>query len=178
MTDKSTATLLGKMGPLNQYRPGGHHPIHIGDQLSDRYTVFNKLGWCSASTVWLAIDHDNNDACVVVCVSKASAADVYAQELMSKMQHLKSRDNEHAGKKNLLFPHDSFTLSGPNGTHFCVVMTFEGQTVSRATNRAKGIKTRPLPFAQAKRAVLDLGNAVSYMHSLQMTHNGECEVQQ
>jgi serine/threonine-protein kinase SRPK3 len=168
---------MEKMEPLEKYRSGGYHPIHIGDQLTDRFTVFNKLGWGSASTVWLAKDRDNDDACVVVSVSKASASEVYAKELMPQMLYLKSGNDEHAGKKNLLFPHDSFSISGPNGNHFCVVMTFEGQTVSRATNRAKGPETRPLPLAQAKRAVLDLGNAISYMHSLQMTHNGECEAQ-
>lgn len=176
MAEPSTAVLLGKIEPLQKYGPGGYHPIHIGDQLSNRFTVIDKLGWGSASTVWLAKDNENDDACVVVSVSKASAAEVYAKELMPKMQYLRSGDDEHAGKKSLLFPHDSFSISGPNGIHFCLVMTFEGQTVSRATNRAKGSETRPLPLAQAKKAVLDLGNAISYMHSMQITHNGECGI--
>jgi serine/threonine protein kinase len=174
MATSNITTSLEKIEPLEAYRPGGYHPIHIGDQLSDRFTVIDKLGWGSASTVWLTKDHDNDDACVVVSVSKASVATLYDKELMPKTLYLLSGNDAHPGKKNLLFPHDSFLITGPNGTHFCLVMSFEGQTVSRATNRARGSATNPLPISQAKRAVVDLGNAISYMHMMRMTHNGEC----
>ncbi|KAL2871721.1 uncharacterized protein BJX67DRAFT_167866 [Aspergillus lucknowensis] len=38
------------------YRPGGYHPVSIGDCLSDRYDVVHKLGFGSYSTTWLARD--------------------------------------------------------------------------------------------------------------------------
>lgn len=172
MTDADMTPLLGNIEPLDEYRLGGYHPIHIGDQLSERFTVLDKLGWGSASTVWLAKDRENKDACVVVSVSKASAESLYRKELMPKMQYLQTGDDAHKGKKNILFPLDSFSISGPNGSHFCVVMPFEGQTISRATNRGQGPETRPFSLPQAKKAVLDLGNAITYMHSMSITHSG------
>jgi serine/threonine-protein kinase SRPK3 len=39
------------------YRPGGYHPVSIGDSFSNnRYIVVRKLGWGEFSTVWLARD--------------------------------------------------------------------------------------------------------------------------
>jgi hypothetical protein len=32
--------------PLHRYKPGGYHPIHLGDSLkSGRYQILHKLGW-------------------------------------------------------------------------------------------------------------------------------------
>ena len=43
--------------PLHRYRPGGHHPVHLGDKFKDdRYKIVYKLGWGGYSTVWLAKD--------------------------------------------------------------------------------------------------------------------------
>jgi len=43
---------------LEDYRPGGYHPVSIGDEFnSSRYVVVRKLGWGHFSTVWLARDN-------------------------------------------------------------------------------------------------------------------------
>ena len=43
--------------PLQRYRAGGYHPVHIGDLFDGgRYRVENKLGWGAYGTVWLAKD--------------------------------------------------------------------------------------------------------------------------
>lgn len=173
MNVDSSLALLEKTEPLSEYAPGGYHPIHIGARLNEgQYTIVNKLGWGAHSTVWLATDASNNDACVVISISKSKTADSYRANLLTKMDYLKTGDDTHPGKRNLLFPKGSFAVTGPNGEHFCLIMGFEGQTISRATNRAQGSATRPLPLSQAKRAVLDLGNGIQYMHSMGMTHNG------
>ena len=42
---------------FNAYRPGGFHPVALGDTLKgDRYNIQHKLGWGGFSTVWLARD--------------------------------------------------------------------------------------------------------------------------
>jgi hypothetical protein len=39
---------------LEDYRPGGYHPVRIGDDFNDgRYTIVRKLGWGHFSTVWI-----------------------------------------------------------------------------------------------------------------------------
>lgn len=43
--------------PIQRYRQGGYHPVHLGDQFKEgRYQVIHKLGWGGYSTVWLARD--------------------------------------------------------------------------------------------------------------------------
>lgn len=44
---------------LSRYRPGGYHPVCLGDAFKNgRYTVYHKLGWGGYSTVWLANDRE------------------------------------------------------------------------------------------------------------------------
>jgi serine/threonine protein kinase len=50
-------SVAAKEEPFELYRPGGYHPVHIGDTLChSRYTIIRKLGWGQYSTVWLAKD--------------------------------------------------------------------------------------------------------------------------
>jgi serine/threonine-protein kinase SRPK3 len=43
--------------PLENYRPGGYHPVGLGDTFDGgRFSVIRKLGWGQYSTVWLAKD--------------------------------------------------------------------------------------------------------------------------
>jgi non-specific serine/threonine protein kinase len=42
---------------VEQYRPGGYHPVHLGDVFNNgQYKVIRKLGNGSYSTVWFARD--------------------------------------------------------------------------------------------------------------------------
>lgn len=42
---------------IEDYRPGGFHPVHFGDLLyNGQYEIIRKLGYGSFSTVWLAKD--------------------------------------------------------------------------------------------------------------------------
>ena len=44
------------------YRAGGYHPVSVGDRYgpNGRYVVEEKLGWGHFSTVWLALDTEND----------------------------------------------------------------------------------------------------------------------
>ena len=43
--------------PPFRYRPGGFHPVHLGDTFKEgRYRVIHKLGHGGFSTIWLARD--------------------------------------------------------------------------------------------------------------------------
>lgn len=51
--------LLYSQEKLSKYRPGGYHPVSLGDTFKDgRYEIHHKLGWGGFSTVWLAHDKE------------------------------------------------------------------------------------------------------------------------
>lgn len=41
---------------IYDYEPGGHHPVHLGDLLHQRYKVIHKLGSGGYANVWLCRD--------------------------------------------------------------------------------------------------------------------------
>ena len=54
----NTSVLTEDEEDLEDYRPGGYHPVNIGDEFSNgRYVIVRKLGWGHFSTVWLARDN-------------------------------------------------------------------------------------------------------------------------
>ncbi|KAM7212788.1 hypothetical protein V8F06_011823 [Rhypophila decipiens] len=59
---------------LEDYRPGGYHPIQIDDRLGPnrRYRIVHKLGHGTFSTAWLAVD-DLTSSYVAVKVCTADA---------------------------------------------------------------------------------------------------------
>ena len=56
---------------LEYYKPGGYHPILIGDRLNGRYRIVHKLGYGSFSTTWLARDQQSSNFVAI----KVGAAD-------------------------------------------------------------------------------------------------------
>lgn len=43
--------------PIDRYRPGGYHPIELGQVLKNgRYKILHKIGWGGFSTTWAARD--------------------------------------------------------------------------------------------------------------------------
>lgn len=54
----TTSVMTEDEEDLEDYRPGGYHPVNIGDEFnSGRYLIVRKLGWGHFSTVWLARDN-------------------------------------------------------------------------------------------------------------------------
>ena len=56
---------------MSEYKPGGYHPVVIGERYLNRYTVIQKLGWGQFSTVWLAKDNVTNNY-VALKIQKSS----------------------------------------------------------------------------------------------------------
>ena len=40
----------------DEYRPGGFHPVYIGDVYAEKYKILNKIGYGVYSTVWIVQD--------------------------------------------------------------------------------------------------------------------------
>ncbi|PSR79707.1 hypothetical protein BD289DRAFT_491750, partial [Coniella lustricola] len=113
--------------PLHRYQLGGYHPIALGDILHNgRYKILHKLGWGGYSTTWAAKDKVTK-LHVAVKISVSSAEDCRENEVLRAISSLPS---DHPGRFYVNQMLDQFTLTGPNGTHNCLVLELLGPNVA------------------------------------------------
>ncbi|WEW56963.1 serine/threonine protein kinase [Emydomyces testavorans] len=154
---------------LDYYVPGGYHPVMIGDELCmGRYVIAHKLGFGRSATTWLAEDR-RQSRLVALKISTAESAE-RTQELQILLQLAKAKTRSKLPGKtiiqNLL---DSFTLSGPNGTHQCLVMDAARISIHEAKDAAYH-RLLHLPAARAIASQLILG--LQFIHSQGIVHGG------
>ncbi|EFQ97386.1 CMGC/SRPK protein kinase [Nannizzia gypsea CBS 118893] len=145
---------------LERYKPGGYHPVLIGDVLHSRYQVVHELGYGTYSTVWLAYDQQRAAYSVVkICTADAPLREV---EILHRLT--KYRPNTQPGLAILPTIQDDFEIQGPNGRHRCYV----SQTASCSVADAKFCCFFKIPVARAVVAQMIL--AVEYIHSHGYVH--------
>ncbi|KAM7186345.1 Protein kinase-like domain containing protein [Rhypophila sp. PSN 637] len=116
--------------PLSEYRPGGYHPTHLGDNLGPRddltrYTVLHKLGHSHTKTYTIWLCRDNRPAQSKYVAVKIMKAEVDREKLMEL--HLDALDDHTApGGQYIAFPLNKFVLEGSNGAHQCMVFEVLG----------------------------------------------------
>ena len=99
------------------YRPGGYHPVILGDVIRDRYRIIRKLGYGSFSTVWLAVDLSLN----CFAALKVAVASSGKEETVDRSLAL-YKSLPQAASRHIVSFRDSFEVLGPNGRHTCLVM--------------------------------------------------------
>lgn len=149
---------------LSLYKPGGYHPVAIGDCFHRRYRVLHKLGHGAFSTIWLVKDQQINKNVAL----KIATADWQGQPretgILSRLADL--HHGSASGIPSLL---DQFDLDGPNGTHRCLVM--EAARCSLTDSKvASWIRLFPLQTARFLAA--QLVTAVSHLHEHNYVHGG------
>lgn len=103
---------------IEHYRPGGYHPIQIGDH-HGRYQVIHKLGHGSYSTTWLARgDQNNKYVAVKICTSDSDPKEISILTTLTRPHYPAT---SHPGKTMLPSILDAFSIHGPNGEHICYV---------------------------------------------------------
>ena len=149
---------------VDKYRPGGYHPIHLGDRLKDgRYEILHKLADGQITLVWLAIDHaENRNVAIKIYMSSRSTE---ANNELAMLRYLKNKCVDHPGYKHVIRLLDDFHLDGPNGRHICLVTHVLGPD---AGGRYFGWsrKTGQLGKTVSKQLLL----AVDYLHAARVVH--------
>lgn len=157
-----------EMEKLVSYQPGGHHPIHLGDELyNGRFRVIHKLGYGGSSIVWLCRDQSqSNPTYVAVKILVAHLQEAECREL-----RVFQDQNLHHQSRYFCFPKEHFTSESPNGTHLCLVLPVLGPTVNHAAwifnkeRDADGIMLR-----QVSRSLVE---AVASLHRYGICHAGK-----
>ncbi|KAK1712995.1 kinase-like domain-containing protein [Colletotrichum acutatum] len=146
------------------YEEGMFHPVKLGDQLEDgKYTIINKLGNGSFSTVWLAHNsRTGKKVAVKICIPKSEDLPTGNETGISKVLH---GDSIHDGHRMIGCYDGAFLHHGPNGTHECLVSEPTRATISESKFRGFTFSTQ---VARALAAQLVIG--VAYIHSKRIVH--------
>lgn len=147
------------------YRPGGYHPIKIGERLRDRYAIVHKLGSGSYSTIWLARD-EQLDKYVAI---KIGTADHSSKEIDILSQLSAVAENTQPGRRLIPLILDRFVLHGPNGIHPCSVTAPARCSLAEVLEPGSG----PFQLCVARSLAAQLAMAVAYIHHFGYVHGGE-----
>ncbi|KAG8158342.1 hypothetical protein KVR01_012103 [Diaporthe batatas] len=117
---------------FEQYRPGGHHPVVLGDLLGEdsRFEVWHKLGQGTYGLIWLCRDLLKGKFCAV----KVLRAELSGQS--DKLPELRVQNMlggispEEAWQNHIAMPLETFTQRGPNGEHICIVTRLLGPSIT------------------------------------------------
>ncbi|KAJ5165126.1 uncharacterized protein N7500_006956 [Penicillium coprophilum] len=148
---------------LEEYQPGGYHPIMVGDVLHGRYKIVDKLGFGGYSTVWLARDAYLNRYVTL----KVSIADSIQHEtnVLKALSVLPSSSSPvHPGRGLVPVFLDEFEVRGPNGKHICYTMA------PAQCNLREVSFSRLFPLKVARALSYRLVQAVAYTHSQGYVH--------
>ncbi|EEY19442.1 serine/threonine-protein kinase SKY1 [Verticillium alfalfae VaMs.102] len=158
---------------IEDYRPGGYHPVHLGDIFKDgQYQVIRKLGDGSYSTVWLARDLSRRRyVAMKILVSDVSASTFEVHILRQINDVARAQGARHVTQ--LL---DEFEHSGPNGIHKCLVFEPMGPSVNSMVEelpqfnpRKWGMKVRYPP--QMARSILKQSlQGLEFLHGHGIAH--------
>ncbi|EAS31948.3 CMGC/SRPK protein kinase [Coccidioides immitis RS] len=149
------------------YRPGGFHPVYLGEVYNGKYEVLRKLGSGRYSTVWLV---QNREECNFRALKILSAEcygglkDTYEREIL---EHLRDADPSHPGYAYISTLVDSFEHQGPNGRHVCLVFRVMGETL-----RSFGtwFEHHMIPNEIMRRFTIQLLLALDYAHDHNVIH--------
>lgn len=159
------------------YRPGGYHPVHVGDIFNFRYVVLQKLGWGHFSTVWMCLDRARKDGSPqYVAMKVQKSAPHYREaafdeiELLSCVKKASSSEDYHSeldrgvaieNHKNVVILLDHFEHTGPNGRHVCMVFEMLGENLLSVI---KKYEYKGIPIDIVRRYTLQICRGLDFLH--------------
>ncbi|CAG8225222.1 unnamed protein product [Penicillium salamii] len=162
---------------VENYHPGGYHPVILGDVLNLRYKVIRKLGEGCFSTVWLAHDLKSSNhkgttyVALKILVSKESES---TTELRILHHIMKAAPTE--GPRYITRLLDEFEHQGPNGVHKCLVFEPMGPNVNSMVlelpqfNPRKWTMKIRYPPQMAKSILKQSLQSIAFLHENGISH--------
>ncbi|KAK0649990.1 kinase-like domain-containing protein [Cercophora newfieldiana] len=155
------------------YKPGGLHPVYIGDIYAEKYEVLSKIGYGVYSTVWLVKDltkpegDDHRFRALKVLSADCYGEDypIFEREILKYLRD--DGDKEDLGYAYICHLVDDFEHQGPNGTHVCLVFELMGENLRSFPCWFKGDQ---IPYLIIRRFAIQLLLALDYAHRCGIIH--------
>ncbi|KEZ39044.1 hypothetical protein SAPIO_CDS10422 [Scedosporium apiospermum] len=149
------------------YKAERFYPVQLGNVFQSRYKVVSKLGFGTASTIWLCRDLEKNDFIALkICITGKDTSDIDNEVAIS--EYLQSVDPAgHPGKDRLRLVQDHFRITGPHGTHQCLVFAPLGLSYTKFRNIFPEKALNKLLLQQSLQLVL-LG--LDFLHQAGVVH--------
>ncbi|KAJ7441872.1 kinase-like domain-containing protein [Mycena latifolia] len=165
---------LDEIECVEEYRPGGFHPMFIGDEFAHgRYRVIHKLGFGGSSTIWLVRDQQKKQSGGLVTL-KAMRADVSSRS-PSDLPEISVPVALQAAcpgfGSDFQTVEDNFRVQGPNGEHQFLVSPLAGPSVlamADCPGRVSG--SRRLRGDLARKVAKCTAHAIYRMHTTGFVH--------
>ncbi|KAK3116860.1 hypothetical protein LTR53_002354 [Teratosphaeriaceae sp. CCFEE 6253] len=133
------------------YKSQDYYPVRIGDVFNDRYRIVTKLGYGSASTVWLCHDAHKEGEYVALKIY-INRSKVHRE--LPIYTHINSLASQHGGESHVRRLLDSFQLNGPHGKHICLVHEAMGMTLDELRYWIDGGRFAPAAIRETLRPIL------------------------
>ncbi|KAI0444096.1 kinase-like protein [Xylaria telfairii] len=157
---------VGDIEDVEDYRPGGFHPIDMFDTLlDDRFEVIHKLGSGGMATVWLCYEKAIKKwKAIKINVADRSKDD--SPELKVAKVLEKSIDTSQLLENyHIAMPLETFWVEGPNGRHLCTVLPVMGPTLSAWRHMSLGTDADRI-----NDVCYQLTKGLDYLHSHGICH--------
>lgn len=151
---------------LRGYKAEHYYPVEIGQTFQSRYKAVGKLGYGSASTVWLCRDLRAKESYVALKVYINCSKE---HRELSICQRINSVSSEHRGRVSIRKLLDSFEVEGPHGRHACLAFEPLGNSLGDLKLLADGILKAEV-IRETMRPIL---SALHFLHTVaHVVHTG------
>ncbi|KAK3307672.1 kinase-like domain-containing protein [Chaetomium strumarium] len=106
---------------LPGYVASRYYPVRLGQILKDRYQIVGKLGLGTSSTVWLARDLSGRRHVALKVFIHSESLGTQVDHELSMYRRISAASTRHPGRGSVRELLDSFEVTGPDGSHRCLV---------------------------------------------------------
>ncbi|KAI0010247.1 kinase-like domain-containing protein [Xylariaceae sp. FL0662B] len=152
---------------LHDYVPGGHHPVHFGDILNDRFEIVHKAGNSDVAIVWLCFDLKSEEwRAVKIIRADQSHEDRPELKIAARLKEDEGFGPSEWEAHHITLPLDHFWLQGPNGRHLCEVLPLLGPPIKSKWNS----RMDDLRLAEIKDLLYQAAEALHFLHRKGICH--------
>ncbi|KAI8946840.1 kinase-like protein [Xylaria longipes] len=157
---------IGDIEDVEDYRPGGLHPVDMFDMLlDDRFEVCHKLGSGGIATVWLCYEKAVKKWKAIKINAANRSSDDSPELRVAKLLEKGGDTSQLLEEYHIAMPLETFWVEGPNGRHLCTVLPVLGPRLSDWRHMSLGTDA-----ARINNVCYQLTKGLDFLHSHEICH--------